>query len=106
VVFSLSVGSVVELLIGPYKGKMTGENSMFRTIHDQFSKGDWMIKEVYESLPDELTLRQVRVRVTQRGFRTKEVIVDTTLLDDIEITKSDLTNLYRQMVFPVIDAWI
>jgi len=28
VVFSLSVGSVVELLIGPYKGKMTGERSL------------------------------------------------------------------------------
>ena len=40
VVFSLSVGSVVELLIGPYKGKMTGENTMLRTIHDQFAKGD------------------------------------------------------------------
>lgn len=154
VVFSLSVGSAVELLIGPYKGKKTGETSMLRTIHDQFSKGDvalvdrlfagwfdialrqqqgidtvarknhnrladfqtgkklgkddhivtiprpdrprWMTKKVYNSLPDKLTIRQVRVRVTQRGFRTKEVIVDTTLLDDIEITKDDLTNLYRQ----------
>jgi len=36
------------------------------------------------------------VRVAQRGFRTKEVIVDTTLLDEFEITKSDLSTLYRQ----------
>jgi hypothetical protein len=28
--------------------------------------------EQYAALPDELTLREVRVRVTQRGFRPKQ----------------------------------
>jgi hypothetical protein len=32
-VFSLAVGTVIEAAMGPYKGKQTGENSLFRTLH-------------------------------------------------------------------------
>ena len=35
----------------------------------------------YSSLPDYLTVREIRVRVKQPGFRTRSVIVVTTLLD-------------------------
>jgi len=33
VVFSLSVGTVLEAAIGKHKGKQTGENSLFRQLH-------------------------------------------------------------------------
>ncbi|MDA0660430.1 MAG: hypothetical protein O2931_02775 [Planctomycetota bacterium] len=36
VVFSLAVGAAVEMKIGKYKGKLTGENSMFRDLHKFF----------------------------------------------------------------------
>jgi hypothetical protein len=154
VIFSLSVGTVLETMIGQYKGKRTGENSMLRTLHDVFSAGDvvladryfsgwfdiallvkrrvdcvlrkhqlrptdfrtgrrlgrddhlvtwrkpprpsWMDEDTYLSLPSELVLREVRVRVRQRGFRTKEVLVITTLLDEIKFSKEALASLYRQ----------
>ena len=35
----------------------------------------------YATLPETLTLREVRVHVTQKGFRTKVLVVVTTLLD-------------------------
>jgi hypothetical protein len=34
--------------------------------------------------------------VPQRGFRTKVLVVVTTLLDAREFPKADLANLYRQ----------
>jgi hypothetical protein len=154
VVFSLAVGSAVEMTIGKYKGKLTGENSMFRRLHKSFRRGDvilsdrcyagwfdialclqhgldvitrmhqnrradfrkgkrlgkddhiisvrkpdrpkWMSKHTYQSLPDQLQLRQVRVRIMQNGFRVKEVIVDTTLLDNLKYTKQDLSQAYQR----------
>ena len=124
VIFSLSAGTVLEAAIGKYKGKQTGENSLFRRLYDALAEGDiiladryfsgwcdialplqrgidvvvrkhqlrrtdfrtgqrlgkddhlvswtrpprpkWMSAEQYAALPDELTLREVRIRVTPR----------------------------------------
>jgi hypothetical protein len=154
VVFSLAVGTVLEAAIGKYEGKQTGENSMFRELHDSLSEGDvvladryfsgwfdiamlllrgidiavrkhqlrrtdfrmgrrlgrndhlvvwtkpprpqWMSAEQYVELPEELALREVRVRVSQKGFRTKEIIVVTTLLDAESYSREEIALLYRQ----------
>jgi hypothetical protein len=154
VVFSLATGVVLEGAIGKYKGKRTGENSMFRALHDMLEPGDvvladryfsgwfdlalsqqrdvdtvvrkhqlratdfrtgcrwghddhwvcwskpqrpqWMSPEQYVALPDELVLREVRVRVKQRGFRTKTVVVVTTLLDVDEFAAEEIAELYRR----------
>ena len=52
-------------------------------------------RETYNSLPDFITVREVYVKVEQPGFRTKNLIVVTTLLDADDFTKSDLAQLYR-----------
>lgn len=154
VVFSLSVGVVLEAVIGKYQGKLTGENSMFRRLHHHFEWDDvvvadryfsgwfdiallqergvdlvvrkhqlratdfrrgmplghddhlviwkkparpsWMTKEQYADLPDELLIRELRVRVTQRGFRTKVVLVITTLFEPKEFPASEIADLYRR----------
>jgi hypothetical protein len=154
VVFSLAVGTVLDGILGPCKGKQTGEITLFRQLYDCLEPGDvllgdrgfcsyfdiallqerkidvvvrlhqrrqadfrrgrrlgkddhlvtwfkplrrpdWLDEETYQRLPDTLTLREVRVRVTQRGFRTETVIVVTSLLDSAETSKSDLAELYR-----------
>jgi putative transposase len=154
VLFSLSVGTVLEAAIGRYQGKQTGETSLLRTLHEALCPGDvfladrcfsgwcdlvllkrrgvdvvirkhqmratdfrtgrrlgkddhlvvwkksvrppWMNPEEYDTLPDELTLREVRVRVPQRGFRSKEVIVVTTLLDAQQYPAGAIAQLYRR----------
>lgn len=53
---------------------------------------DWT---TYKKLPDYLEVRETRVRVEQPGFRTKEIIVVTTILDPEVVTKDDLASLYR-----------
>ena len=154
VVFSLAVGTVLNAAIGKYQGKQTGENSLFRTLHDMLREGDvvlagryfsgwfdlallqqrgvdsvvrkhqlratdfrtgqrlgphdhlvswskpprpdWMSHEQYASLPAELTLREVRVVVQQKGFRTKELVVVTTLLDPEKYPAAQIAALYRR----------
>jgi hypothetical protein len=153
VIFSLAVGVALEAAIGKYAGKQTGENSLFRQLHDVLEPGnvvladryfsgwfdiallaqrgvdvvvrkhqrratdfrtgqrlgyddhlvrlgkpqrpDWMSCEQYAALPDALLLREVRVRVKQRGFRSKTVVVVTTLLDANEFTAEEIAALFR-----------
>lgn len=154
VLFSLAVGTVLETALAPFAGKQTGENSLFRTLHDTLQPGDvlladryfsgwcdlallvrrgvdvvvrkhqlrrtdfrtgrrlgpddhliawpkparpkWMSPEVYDALPAELTLRELRLRVTQRGFRTRQVLVVTSLRDAAEFTAAEIAQLYRR----------
>jgi putative transposase len=154
VVFSLAVGTVLEAAIGKYQGKQTGENSLFRTLHDVLQKDDvvladryfsgwfdialldqrsvhivvrkhqlratdfrtgqrlgpndhlvcwskpqrpeWMSQEQYDQLPESLTVREVRVHVRQKGFRTRKLLVVTTLLDPEKYSAEEIANLYRR----------
>jgi DDE family transposase len=52
-------------------------------------------RAAYRALPDSITVREARVRVAQRGFRTRSVVVVTTLLDPRRVTRDDLAELYR-----------
>jgi hypothetical protein len=154
VVFSLSVGTVLEASIGKYKGKQTGENTLFRKLHDTLAEGDiiladryfsgwsdvalplgrgidivvrkhqhrhtdfrtgrrlgkddhlicwsrpqrpkWMSAEQYAELPEELELREVRIHVAQKGFRTRSLVVVTTLLDAEQYPPEEIALLYRR----------
>jgi DDE family transposase len=55
---------------------------------------DWLDEETYRRLPEALAVREVRVRVEQAGFRTRALVVVTTLLD-AAVTARDLGLLYR-----------
>jgi hypothetical protein len=52
-------------------------------------------RTTYNALPESVTVREARVRVAQPGFRTKSVVVVTTLLDPKQATKEELAELYR-----------
>jgi hypothetical protein len=56
---------------------------------------EWMDEATYRALPEELELREVRVRVRQRGFRTQALVVVTTLRDAAAYPAADLADLYR-----------
>jgi Transposase DDE domain len=55
---------------------------------------DWMDRETYLRLPAELAIREIRVRVPQRGFRTRVLVIATTLTDP-KVRAEDLAELYR-----------
>lgn len=154
VLLCLATGTVLDAAWGQYRGKRTGETSLFRTLSHHLDPGDvllvdryfagwfdiallerdgvevvvrqhasrrvdfrtgtrlgpndhlivlpkparpeWMSVEEYEALPDDLILREVRVVVRQRGFRTRQVIVLTTLTHHELYPCEALAQLYRQ----------
>ena len=153
VVFSLAVGTVLDAAFAPYRGKGTGELSLFRRLREllqpddvlladryyctywevaqalarssdvvlrwhgrtginfrtgrRLAAGDklfwwprpqrpgWMSQEEYTGFPDRIRARAVRVRVSQRGFRVRRLVVVTTLLSPTEATRGQLAQLYR-----------
>jgi hypothetical protein len=52
-------------------------------------------RQAYNSLPDSITVREVRFRVEQPGLRTRSVVVVTTLLVPEQASKEELASLYR-----------
>lgn len=55
----------------------------------------WMGEEEYARVPRRLLVREVRVRVRQPGFRARDFVVVTTLLDERQAPREELAGLYR-----------
>jgi hypothetical protein len=55
----------------------------------------WMDQRTYVSLPSCMCIREVAVTVRQAGFRTRHVVVQTTLLNADFASADDLAHLYR-----------
>ena len=51
-------------------------------------------REEWETLPETLTLRQIKVTVEGKGFRVKSFYIITTLLDPVEYPATELAELY------------
>lgn len=153
-VMSLATACVLDIAIGPWTGKETGEHALLRQLFHCFAAGDialgdayydsyfliamlseikvdgvfhmhgsrkadfrqgrklgkgdhlvawqrpakpeWMGDEVYELMPAEMTMREVRVEINVPGFRTKHITMTTTLRDPRVASSMDLADLYRQ----------
>ena len=55
----------------------------------------WLDEATYQQVPDHLQVRELRVRVPRQGFRTRVLLVVTTLLTATAFTKEDIAALYR-----------
>lgn len=60
------------------------------------ARPDWMDQDLYDSLPNELEVREVEVTLRRNGFRPVKLIVATTLLDAEEYRPEDLAEVYWQ----------
>jgi hypothetical protein len=54
-----------------------------------------MDKETYQATPKTIRIRELRFRVTRKGFRTRALVVATTLLDAGRYRKEDIAELYH-----------
>src|SRR3954447_11112747 len=57
---------------------------------------EWMDEALYAQLPEEMWIREMRVKVQRDGFRVDELVLVTTLLDPQEYTKEELADLYLE----------
>jgi hypothetical protein len=76
-------------------GKRLGTNDHLVTLCKP-PRPNWMSAKQYAQLPDVLMLREVRVQVTQKGFRTQNIVIVTTLLDADQYCAADIATLYRR----------
>jgi hypothetical protein len=53
-------------------------------------------KEEWESLPEEIQIREIRVIVSRKGYRTRTVVVVTTLLNAELYSAKEVTDLFAQ----------
>jgi hypothetical protein len=74
--------------------RLTREDHLVRLAKPQ--RPDWLSAELYEALPAELELREVRVHVKQRGFRTKCLVIVTTLVAAEAYPAHEIAELYRR----------
>ena len=154
VLLSLATGAVLDLAIGPWSGKLTGENALLRRLRKCLKRGtilladryyssypeiaallsmgvdmvmrqhggrptdfrrgqrlgredhlvvwhkgrqrrSWMSALLFRRLPQTIVMRELRVRVERKGFRTKQFVVVTSLLDPIKYPAKELAGLYR-----------
>ena len=58
----------------------------------------WMSKNLYATMPKELTLRETRLKAQRKGFRTQKIVLVSTFLDADEKSREDLGKLF-------LDRW-
>ena len=78
------------------KGKRLGKDD--RLV--RWTQGPWLAstgttREEFALLPETLTLRMIRITGAPRGFRSRTIVVVTTLLDPVETPADDVRALYR-----------
>jgi len=56
---------------------------------------EWMDEETYATIPETLTIRELKVRVDVQGFRVRELIVVTTLTDAERYPREEIAKLFR-----------
>jgi hypothetical protein len=56
---------------------------------------EWMDRARYETIPNELVIRELKVRVAIAGFRVRDYVIATTLLDHERYTADEIATLYR-----------
>ena len=64
---------------------------------------EWMDAATHAALPAALEVREVRVRVRHPGFRTRVLVVVTTLLDPRAFPRADVAVLYRMRWLAELD---
>lgn len=151
--FCLATGAALDIAMGPFKGKDTGENSLLQKIVNMIKSGDilladryyatfgniyqaykngysivmrshhkrqidfrrgfkqgsydqvvaypkpprkpvWMSEAEYAECPDSILVRHVSYEVKRKGFRVRRIILATNLLDALEYSIEDLSDLY------------
>ena len=76
------------------KGRRLGKYDRIFTWEKPKQRPKTLSEHLYALLPDTLTVRVLRFTIPQKGFRTKQITVVTTLLDPLLYPKDEIARLY------------
>ena len=77
------------------RGKKLGIGDHIVTWHKPKRCPNGMTAKEFAKLPDSVQVREVHLLIRQQGFRTKEIILVTTLVDSKVYPKAKLAQLYK-----------
>lgn len=153
VVFSLTVGTVLDVGLRRWAGKFQSELAILRDMFSMFDSGDvlltdrylcsymeiavlhsqgvdfvgrihshrkvdfrcgerlgpgdhlvcwikprrpeWMSPAQYDALPESMSIREFRQRIVRKGYRTRSIVIATTLTDAELYPRDEIAKLYR-----------
>ena len=72
------------------------EDQVVAWLKNHSNRPAWMTREQFESLPNEITVRELRYTINQKGFRAKQITLVTTLLDHSIYSLEELADLFRK----------
>lgn len=78
------------------RGLRLGRNERLVTWRKSQRQPPYLTAEEWAALPEEITVRIIRVRVQQKGFRTRELELVTTLLDAVAYPATEIIEAYRR----------
>lgn len=76
-------------------GRRLGRDDHVITVERPAQRPEWMSKAEYARMPEELIVRELRLQVTQAGFRVRTMVLVTTLLDAQLYNKQELARAFR-----------
>lgn len=77
-------------------GQRLGRDDHLIVLEKPDARPEWMDRATYEQMPEKLTVREVRVRVCQKGFRVRTLVLVTTLLDEQLYSRAEIAEAFRQ----------
>lgn len=76
------------------KGRQLGKGDHLATWTKPKQCPKGLSKEIYDQLPPSLQIRELKCRISRKGFRTKTIILVTTLSDPEAYPKAELEQLF------------
>ena len=78
------------------RGRRLGREDHIVTWPRRLEVPSWMDRAEYDTMPRELVMRELRIRVRDRTKRVREMVIATTLLDPEIYPADDLRGLFRE----------
>ena len=78
------------------RGQRLGKDDQLIVWHKPFRRPTEQHPELMAALPKKLTVRQIRLRVQIKGFRSQTIVLVTTLLDPVAYPADEIRQLYLQ----------
>ncbi len=76
------------------KGKRLGKEDHLATWTKPKQRPKGLPQEIYDQLPQTLTVRELKWVIKRKGFKTRKITLVTTLLDPVEYPKEELGHLF------------
>lgn len=76
------------------RGQRIGKNERLVVWKKSHQKPPYLTAEEWERLPAEITVRVIRIRIKQKGFSTRELVLVTTLLDPVAYPAAEIAQAY------------